>query len=220
MICRGLTVTSMPACSKTSTEDASWTIATVKRAPCTFASVAAKWFFMSSRIAKIATWASAIRSRSRKSGSKPGRVVDARSGQLRGHDARALARGLDQPDADALLEQQARDGRARAAGAEDDHVPHLARAGRDQLAPLLGRLRRADHDDPVAGADRLVAARDHDVVAADDRRDARVGRDPRLAQRRAEDARIGLLGDVELDDLHLAVGEDVGLPRRGHADRP
>ena len=71
VICRGLTVTSMPACSKTSTEAASWTIATVKRAPCTFASVAAKWFFMSSRIAKIATCASAIRSRSRKSGSKP-----------------------------------------------------------------------------------------------------------------------------------------------------
>ena len=55
VIWRGLTVTSIPACSKTSTDVESWTIATAKRAPCTFASVAAKWFFMSSRMAKMAT---------------------------------------------------------------------------------------------------------------------------------------------------------------------
>jgi hypothetical protein len=64
-------VTSIPACSKTSCEAASCTTATVKPTPWTRASVAAKWFFMSSRIAKTAACASAIRSRSRKSGSKP-----------------------------------------------------------------------------------------------------------------------------------------------------
>ena len=34
----------------------------------------------------------------------------------------------------------------------------------------------------------------------------------------AEDVGSCVLVDVELDDLHLAVGEDVGLSRRGHAD--
>ena len=37
---------------------------------------------------------------------------------------------------------------------------------------------------------------------------------------RSMTARVGALRDVELDDLHLAAGEHVGLARRGHADRP
>ena len=53
---------------------------------------------------------------------------------------------------------------------------HLAGARRDQLAPGLGGLRRADDDDPVARADLVVAARDDDVVAADDARHPGVGR--------------------------------------------
>ena len=38
-------------------------------------------------------------------------------------------------------------------------------------------------------------------------------------QRPADDRGRGVRRDLELDDLHLAVGEDVRLPRRGHADR-
>ena len=38
---RGLTATSMPACSKTSAEIGSWTMPIVKPTPCTRASVAA-----------------------------------------------------------------------------------------------------------------------------------------------------------------------------------
>ena len=40
------------------------------------------------------------------------------------------------------------------------------------------------------------------------------------AQRPVDDRGVGALRDVELDDLHLAAGEHVGLARRGHADRP
>ena len=42
--------------------------------------------------------------------------------------------------------------------------------GREQLAPLARRLGRADHDDPVARRDHVVAARERHRVAADDRR--------------------------------------------------
>ena len=41
----------------------------------------------------------------------------------------------------------------------------------------------------------------------------------RLAERPADDRRVGARRDLELDDLHLAVGEHVRLSRGGHADR-
>ena len=108
--------------------------------------------------------------------------------------------------------------RARPAGAEDDDVLDALPAGAMIVAPLPRRVGRADDDDAVADLDRLVAARDDNRVAADDARDLRVGRDRGLSQRHADHA--GPSSIVELDDLHLAVGEDVGLPRRRHADDP
>ena len=219
VIWRGLTVTSIPACSNTSTDVDSWTIAT--REP--------RAVDLGERRGEVVLQVVAhgedrdLRVRDplalEEVGVEAGGVVDARVGQLRRHEPRPLARRLDQAHADLLLEQEARDRRAGAAGAEDDDVGDLARPGHDQRAPRLCRLGRADHDDPVARLDRLVAARDHDLVAPDDRGDAGVGRDLRLAQRHAEEARIGLGGDVELDELHLPIGEDVRLARRRDGDR-
>ena len=57
------------------------------------------------------------------------------------------------------------------------------------------------------------------VVAADDPEHAGVARQRRLPQRAADDRGIRAFRHVELDDLHLSVREDVGLARRGHADR-
>ena len=68
---RGLTATSIPARSKTSIENGSWTIPIVKPMPCTLASIAAYRFFASSRIAKTAARACPIRSRSMNSESIP-----------------------------------------------------------------------------------------------------------------------------------------------------
>ena len=118
-----------------------------------------------------------------------------------------------------LLEQKPRDRRPCASRAVDDDVVHLARAGGDDLAPRLRRLGRADHDDPVAGPDHVVAARKAHLLAADDRGDARVGGKLRVAHRHADDTRVRALVDVELDELHLTFGEQVGLARRRDADR-
>ena len=150
-----------------------------------------------------------------------GRVVDARGRELRGDVPGPLAGGLDQAHADPLLEQEPCDGDAGAAGAEDDDVRDRAGAGRDQLAPELGGLRRADHDDAVAGAEIVSSPRG--ITTASSRMIAATresGGSVRLAQRCAEQARVGLLGDVELDHLHLPLGEGVRLARRRDADRP
>jgi hypothetical protein len=119
----------------------------------------------------------------------------------------------------------------------------MAARGED-LAPLECRRGRADDDDPVAGLDRLDATRRNNPLAADDRRHLGVGRDPCLAEPAPDDVLeraapwplCGFLGrlhdrdvsglelvrrrdDVELDDLHLSIGEDVGLPRCRDSDR-
>ena len=80
----------------------------------------------------------------------PGGVVDAALRQLLRDLAGALEHGLDQPHADPLLGQHARDRRADLAAAEDDDVLDGALAGGEQRAPGTGGVGRADHDDPVA----------------------------------------------------------------------
>ena len=79
---------------------------------------------------------------------------------------------------------------------------------------------RADHDDSVAGSDDVVAARAGWSVFPDDRRDLRVLGALAVAERDADDVRRGAFLGVELDDLDLAVGENVGLARGGNADDP
>ena len=130
-----------------------------------------------------------------------GGVVDAALRQLLGDLPCALEPGLDQPDADALLGQRPGDRRSDLAAAEDDDVLDPALARGEQRAPGAGRARRADHDDPVALRDDVVAARKRHRRAADQREDARVLGDARLAERAADDGRIGALRDLELDDL-------------------
>ena len=212
-------MTSIPACSNTSTEEESWTIATVNLAPWTLASVAAKWFFMSSRIAKnrdlgvgdpLALEEVPVEARG---------VVHARVRQLVRDDASALAIGLDQADAKLPAPREA--GRQQSCAA----CPKMT-TSRTFFSPgAISSLQScAACGDPITtmpiAAQRLVAARDHDVVAADDRRDPRVGWDPRLAERHADQARVGAAVDVEFDQLDLSLREDVRLPRRRDADRP
>ena len=73
---------------------------------------------------------------------------------------------------------------------------------------------------------RIVSSpRGHgDLLVPDDARDLGVGREHGVLQRGADDLFEALVGgdrllDVELDDLHLSVREDVGLARRRNADR-
>jgi hypothetical protein len=106
------------------------------------------------------------------------------------------------------------------AAAEHDDVLHPALARGEQRAPGAGRARRADHHDPVALRDGVVAARKRQRRAADLREHAGVLGDARLAEPAADDGGIGASRDLELDYLDLAVGEDVGLPGGGHPDRP
>ena len=93
--------------------------------------------------------------------------------------------------------------------------------GRDQLAPLLRRLR--------ASRSRRCGRR----RGSSRRRAGRIISSPRMmlatfesggsgASRSGTPRTVGLerLLDVELDELHLAVREDVRLPRGRHADRP
>ena len=54
---------------------------------------------------------------------------------------------------------------------------------------------------------------------ADDPEHPRIVREARLPQRPVDDVGVGTLGDVELDDLHLAPCEHVGLSRGRHPDR-
>jgi len=148
-----------------------------------------------------------------------GGVVDAALRQLLGDLPCALEPRLDQPHTDALLGQPPRDRRPDLPTAEHDDVLDLALSRREQRAPRAGRARRADHDDPVAHGDGVAAARERQRGAADQREDTGVLRDPRLAEWAPDDVRIGARRDLELDDLHLTVGEDVGVPRGGHPDR-
>ena len=68
--------------------------------------------------------------------------------------------------------------------------------------------------------DLVVAARKDRVVASDDRRHLRVGRDGGVAERDAEHVAGRVLVDVELSELHLALCEDVRLPGRRDTDDP
>ena len=91
--------------------------------------------------------------------------------------------------------------------------------GASSAPHVRAALGRADHHDPVSFADHVLAARQGHRRLADDAQDARVVRDARLPQGTADDGRVGALGDLELDDLNLAVGERVGLPGGRHPDR-
>ena len=208
----------MPALSKALTETASCAIATVNGMPCTCASEAAYWFFASSLIAKIPACDWPMRSRSRKSGVEARGVVDARLRQRLGGAARLLARRLDHAHADPLREQHARDRRADAPGAVDHDVAHRAALGPEQRAPAL-----TARGDPITTirspvADDVVAAGEDRLVAADDRGDLRVLGICASRSGTAEDLRGGVLVDVELADLHLAVGEHVRLAGGRDAD--
>ena len=68
-----------------------------------------------------------------------GRLVDPGRRELLGDPARPLAVRLDQPDADALLEQLTRDRDADLAAAEDDDVLDDALAGSEELRPRPAR---------------------------------------------------------------------------------
>ena len=152
---------------------------------------------------------------------EPRCLVDAHVRELCGGEHRALRVGLDDPHAEPLVDEGAHDCAARAARAEDHDVVEAPLVLRERVAPRPRSVRRADDHDPVADVDRLVAARDDHAVAADDSGDLRVARDARLAQRHPHDA-VPLVSalDVELDDLHLTVREDVRLARCRQADDP
>ena len=78
---------------------------------------------------------------------------------------------------------------------------------------------RADDDEPVARVDHRVAVRDRHRVSADLAHDPRVARDEAaLPERLAEHVGVRELRDLELDHLHLTVGEDVGLQGGRNAD--
>ncbi len=170
-------------------------------------------------------------------------AVNAGIRQLLRDLARPLVPGLDQPDADPLVEQDSGDRHAGRARAEDDDVVHGTRAARHDPTPFPGRVGRADDDDSVPGLDGLVPARHQHPVPADDAGHLRVGGNARLAKRTPDhmlvrarqgplSSALGSLGegdagevlgtalarDIELDDLHLTVGEDVGLLSGRHAD--
>jgi hypothetical protein len=149
-----------------------------------------------------------------------GRVVHAGARQRGGERDGLLPVRLDDPHAELLVEEDPRDRRSDPAAAEDDDVLDLRRASCHDRAPLARRVWRADHDHAVAGEHAFVPARHAHLAAADDRRHLRVVGDARVLELRADDLGVGALLDVELDDLHLAVGEDVRLARGGDTDRP
>ena len=170
-------------------------------------------------MAKIPACDWPMRSRSRKSASKPGRVEDARLRERLGGAARLLARGLDHAHARSLGQQHARDRRADAAGTEDDDVADSAARG---PAGARSRLFAARGDpittirSPVAIASsppgRIVSS--PRMIAATFESSGIVGVAER--DRRARGRRVVV--DVELADLHLAVGEHVGLAGGRHAE--
>jgi hypothetical protein len=148
-----------------------------------------------------------------------GGVVDPAAGELLRNLPRPFEVGLDHPHADALLGERARDRRPDLPAAEDDDILDDALTGGEQRSPGTRGARRPDHHDPVAFADLVLTARQRHRALSDQREHARVVGDARLAERAADDGRVGPLRDLELDDLHLAVREDVRLPRRRHPDR-
>ena len=91
-------------------------------------------------------------------------------------------------------------------------------SGQRRAAPRLDRPGRADDDDAIAVPDLVVPAREDRLVAADDRRHLRVLGNLGVAQRDAHHGRRRGVVDLELADLHLPVGEDVGLSRRRDAE--
>ena len=95
---------------------------------------------------------------------------------------------------------------------------------RSSLRPHARAHARAEsgkaHDDAVAGEDLLAAARDDHRVAADDRGDLGVGGHLGAPQVAADERVMRRVGEnVELDDLDLAVGEQVGLARGRKPER-
>ena len=119
------------------------------------------------------------------------RVEAARVRKGLGDLAGTVALGVDEPHADLPLEQLARDGGAHLAGAEDDDVVDPLLAAGDHAAPRLRRGGRADDHDAVAGQDHLVAARHDHAVAADQPGHLGVGGDRGLAERTADQRRVG-----------------------------
>ena len=117
--------------------------------------------------------------------------------------------------ADVAVEQHARDRRAHLAGAEHDQVVDILAAARDLAAPVargpgdaittmrspgsIASLPRGR----ISWAPRMMATTFESP-----------GSPPRAAGGRSA-AGAHVLRDVELDDLHLSVGEHVGLPRGG-----
>ncbi len=159
-----------------------------------------------------------MRSRSRKSGSKPVAL------KTRAFGSASAARSACSLDASTMRTLIPCASSTRAIAAPTRPAPKMTTS---RTAPPSGQRsalhsfagpRRADDDDPVAGADLVVAAGEHRLVAADDRGDLRVRGDRRVAERDADDLGRRVLLDVELADLHLAVREDVRLSRGRDAD--
>ena len=195
-------------------------------------------------MANTAALAWPIRSRSRKSGVDAGRAVDpcARAARPRPRARVPRAASIRRTRMPCSRRTRAM-ARPVPPGAEDDDVVDARAAARHDPAPLARRVGRADDHDPVAGQDRLVAARHEHAAASDDARHLRVRGDGGALEREPDDLVVaaaahpprrplGGLGqrdpaqvvgralprDVELDDLHLPVGEDVGLLRGRDAD--
>jgi hypothetical protein len=72
--------------------------------------------------------------------------------------------------------------------------------------------------DTVAVADVVVASGENRLARADDRRHLRVLGHRCIPERNADDVGRRVLVDVELADLHLPVGEHVGLTGRRDAE--
>ena len=148
-------------------------------------------------------------------------MVDPAPGQLVGDDACPLQRRLDQAHSDPLLEQRrarsrSRRGRrrrrrrpapCRSPGAISS--PHACAACGEPITTIRspGRI-MSSPPGRLNVSPRMIPAT------------LRVGRHRRSRSGTPRTRGSAVSRDVELDELHLALGEDVRLPRRRHADRP
>ena len=147
-----------------------------------------------------------------------GRVEDPCLGELLRRLAGPVEVGLDDPDPDPLRDQNARRRESRATRPVDDDV----------FDPLARRAMILLHACAASGEPMTMIRSPGSIVSSP--RGTTIesprmmlatfesGGISRLPQRHADHALPPV--DVELDDLHLAVGEDVRLPCGGHADRP
>ena len=144
---------------------------------------------------------------------------DSRLRQERFHDAAAGRVALDDRRVDVHARQLQRQPLGNAAAADDDDALGLVAELADLAKQLVQLVRRADHGDIVAGGEHKVAVRDRDAAlalhGADE--DAVAVAAAEIVQ--AQAVELAALAQLELHELHEAVGKRLDLRGGREAQR-